>query len=235
MTFNQAQDPSSRSQMPYSNQYRLTVTVVVLFGMIVLLRLTWIATDYQLFQAMKDIAEISGANSVEIEAINKWQFWVGVLAGIFGITTIVMFLIWTYRVHRNLPSLGAADLEFSPRSAVGWYFCPLLNLFKPYQAMREIVNASNPKYLSLGGSAWSGRNAPTVVRAWWALFLIMNVVSRAVGSAQTIADTPSSFQFVAVASMVDNAIAILAAVVAARVVWLVHQRQRHRAAALGQV
>lgn len=56
----------------------------------------------------------------------------------------VFFLIWIYRVHRNLPALGVRRPRFSPRWAVGWFFVPILNLFRPYDVVRELWKESNP-------------------------------------------------------------------------------------------
>ena len=55
--------------------------------------------------------------------------------------TIVLaatFLCWIYRASENLHSLSSDQMRFSPQGAVGWYFVPLANLFRPYQTMQEI-------------------------------------------------------------------------------------------------
>ncbi|QYO65100.1 DUF4328 domain-containing protein [Leptolyngbya sp. 7M] len=49
-----------------------------------------------------------------------------------GIATIVLFLVWLYRAHKNLFSLKPTHLDFSPGWAVGWWFIPFLNLVRPY-------------------------------------------------------------------------------------------------------
>ena len=77
---------------------------------------------------------------------------------------VVGFCVWIHRVYRNLPALGAAQLRFSPRWAVGGWFVPVLNLWRPYQVMREI---------------WQRTLAqPTgLLRWWWAAWLVSNLVS----------------------------------------------------------
>src|SRR6185437_9304082 len=49
----------------------------------------------------------------------------------------VAFLMWFYRVHKNLLALRAANLEYSPGWAVGGFFVPFLNLVRPMHVMRE--------------------------------------------------------------------------------------------------
>jgi len=50
----------------------------------------------------------------------------------------VIFLRWIYRTNKNLHVLSSEHMTFSPGWSLGWYFIPVANLFKPYQAMKEI-------------------------------------------------------------------------------------------------
>jgi hypothetical protein len=58
--------------------------------------------------------------------------------------TALFFLLWTYRSYRHLSALSDRDLRFSPGWAVGWFFAPIMNLFRPYQVMKEIWEESDP-------------------------------------------------------------------------------------------
>jgi hypothetical protein len=57
--------------------------------------------------------------------------------------TGIFVLIWFYRAmavaHRLTPGL-----TISPGWAVGWFFVPVASLWKPYEAMVEIVEGSSP-------------------------------------------------------------------------------------------
>ena len=50
----------------------------------------------------------------------------------------VLFLMWKHKASKNLAPLGVSNQRFSPRWAVAYYFIPILGLFRPYQAMKEI-------------------------------------------------------------------------------------------------
>ena len=91
--------------------------------------------------------------------------WAIVMGGIV-VTTAVMVLNWIHRANYNARQLGAADLDFSPGWAVGWYFVPVAWFWKPYQVMKEIWRASaSPKDWRLQGGS------PLLVW-WWALWLV---------------------------------------------------------------
>ena len=48
-----------------------------------------------------------------------------------------------YRSMRNLHSIGSPEVKISPGWSVGFYFIPIMNLFKPAIAMSEIYHGSH--------------------------------------------------------------------------------------------
>ena len=88
-----------------------------------------------------------------------------------GLVAAVVCLIWIYRVHANLPVLGARNLKFTPLWAVGWWFIPIAHLFRPYQVLREIWHGSDPVLDVVvrghGGETTLRMEASTVVLGWW--------------------------------------------------------------------
>lgn len=81
----------------------------------------------------------------------------------------VLILRWIHRANWNARALGAQGMTFTPGWSVGWYFVPIANLWKPYQAMQEIWKASkNP-------SAWSAETVPQLVGLWWGLWILYSL------------------------------------------------------------
>jgi hypothetical protein len=87
------------------------------------------------------------------------------------VASIIVVTMWIYRAHANLRAAGIDGLEFSPGWAVGWYFIPIANLFKPFQAMRELWNTTH------GQS--DGYTQPTDSRltTWWGTWIAGNILS----------------------------------------------------------
>lgn len=82
------------------------------------------------------------------------------------LTAVFVFGRWILLAHRNLPALGAERLDVQPGWAVGWYFIPFANLWKPYQAMRTLWQASrDARHWRLEDSTW-------ILPVWWALWLV---------------------------------------------------------------
>lgn len=98
---------------------------------------------------------------------------VDVVTALLGLVQIVIFIIlgitflrWIHRTNKNLGAVSGQPMRFTPGWSVGWYFIPIANLFKPYQAMKEIWEVSH-KYQS-GTSSTLG--------LWWALWLITTFI-----------------------------------------------------------
>lgn len=122
----------------------------------------------------------SGVNlyAEEPEAIDESPLSVAVLlaAGLIFIAyvaillgCIVTYLLWLYRARANLASLGIADARWSPGWAIAWWFIPIMSLFRPYQLVKEVWQASHP---AATPADWRRRAVPGFFGWWWALFLV---------------------------------------------------------------
>lgn len=102
--------------------------------------------------------------------------------------TIILFLIWLYKVFKNLPALGANNLEFSPGWAVGWWFIPFANLVKPYQVVSELWRESDADF-DANTFLSNQISVPSIIGWWWGLFIGGNIVGR-ISNAMIEADSP---------------------------------------------
>lgn len=93
-----------------------------------------------------------------------WGF--RVLLGMAALTTAIVVSRWIHRANSNARALGAMEMAFTPRGAVGWYFVPIANLWKPYQAMREIWKAS------VGPLNWQRQRLSALLPCWWLLAIV---------------------------------------------------------------
>lgn len=104
-------------------------------------------------------------NVTAAHADDSRQLATGAIQTILFLVTTIVFGRWIYLAQRNLPELGARDLRFTPRWAVACFFIPIVNLWDPYQAMRDLAKASRRP------PQWQGEDAPSVLIIWWMLWL----------------------------------------------------------------
>ena len=84
----------------------------------------------------------------------------------------ILILKWLYRANYNVKQLGAKDMEFTPGWSIGYYFIPIVNLWKPFQAMKELWKTSvNP-------TNWQSLKSPSTIALWWGLWIVSNLLGR---------------------------------------------------------
>lgn len=106
------------------------------------------------------------------------------------LVTWILWLLWFHRAYRNTAGFEPVTLRFGKGWAVGAWFVPILNLFRPKQIANDVwrLSASAPDHT---GSRFSRPVAP-IVHWWWAAWLISSVLGSV--SARLFDDTPTLAQ-----------------------------------------
>jgi hypothetical protein len=155
--------------------------------------------------------EQASANDLREQATVVFYFFVLLL-------TAIVFGTWINRAHHNVRGFGAEAMTITPGWAVGYFFVPILNLFRPYKAMSELWRASQSP------ENWVS-NSTGLVPLWWTLWIlnfILSRISQQVGKAATTVDG------LIVATWWSIAVAVFAipvAIVAMRMVMAIQKMQ----------
>jgi hypothetical protein len=164
-------------QKPYaSGRLRALLTILLLAVAIAhaTFAMIWNAALGVMFRGTGDL----GALEQTSESVTEMLYvWVALLQVVIFIATAVAFLLWLHRVYRNLPALGAAKPGTTPGWAVGYFFVPFVNLFKPFQVVSEIWRESTPApetHEGFGGGSVQSHTA-ALVGWWWAFWLIASI------------------------------------------------------------
>lgn len=90
------------------------------------------------------------------------------LAGILAAG--ISFLVWSYRIVKNAHLISYRPLRFTPGWAVFTHFIPILNLFRPYQALSDAFRAGkNP-------GDWVLASGSYLLGWWWGIHLASHFV-----------------------------------------------------------
>ena len=133
---------------------------------------------------------------------------VGLVQTILLIIVGITFLRWIYRTNKNLHALSGQHMRFSPGWSVGWYFIPIANLFKPYQAMREIWQVSH-------------KNEPatdSIVGWWWFLWIVSTFVGQLAFKLVMRADSAEDYVTSAFTYIASDGIDVILNIVALNIV-----------------
>lgn len=97
-----------------------------------------------------------------------------------------IILKWIYRTNMNAQTM-ASGMQVSPGWGIGWFFVPVACLWKPFQGVRETWQVSANRH------AWRAVPVPSLLRAWWGLWLVSNIL----GSLSMRLELPPMFEVVA--------------------------------------
>ena len=99
-----------------------------------------------------------------------------VVIGIYLVVLLACYIMsgrWIYRASFNAGMMAQAGGDrVSPGWAVGWFFIPIANLFKPFQAMRQTWNSTF--------SPTKDINSPveSALGWWWGAWIISNILGQ---------------------------------------------------------
>lgn len=115
--------------------------------------------------------DISLDENAELTGAAALYATVGLADALLTLVTIIVFSMWIHRAAANIVAAGTVGFDYTPGWAVGWFFIPIANLFKPYAAMRQIWNASH-------GAQGDLLDRPEGLLAiWWGTWLLSNIAS----------------------------------------------------------
>ncbi len=138
------------------------------------------------------------------------------------LTSAFLILRWIHRANYNARQLGAENMNFTPGWSIGFYFIPILTLWKPYQAMREIWQTSKTS------ENWMIEEPSWLLPIWWTLWLISNFLGRVIYKMSTSAEEVHQMMDVNLLNQLSNVLDILLAMSLFLIVDTIHKMQSNR-------
>ena len=136
---------------------------------------SWAVLALALLCGVLELAGLAGLVRIyDYDGLESLTYGIVIVAfSLIFLLSMILVSIWIHRAHANMHEAGIDGLEFTPGWAVGWFAIPIANLFKPYQAMKELWNSSSGLSNEFGGEA------PGILNFWWATWLLSGFVSYA--------------------------------------------------------
>src|SRR5260370_20338084 len=75
---------------------------------------------------------------LDIPASAEAQGCIALLFLLALIASATLWLCWLHRAYSNLKLLGTRETRFTTGWAVGYWFLPVFNLFRPYQIVSDL-------------------------------------------------------------------------------------------------
>lgn len=166
------------------------------------------------------LSDLDRGKDLSYDEVNSSDIRLAISGGLQSLTYVgafAAFLPWFYRAYRNLPRLGVSRVRYRFGWAIGAWFVPILNLFRPKQIANDVWRGSapvaGPKRLE------DHPGVPAVIHLWWAAWLLAstlgNVDFRLYWNAETLPEQKTS-SVVAICAVVSFMVAAALAIVVVR-------------------
>ena len=146
------------------------------------------------------LGSISQQSFEELSTIDMAFLAISIIMLTTYLTTVVVFSMWTYRMMKNTWIIDKRNNFITPGWAVGWYFIPFANLWKPIEAVQQIRN-------TIFEDSNKARLAP-----WWTFWILSSITGRISMQMKvdTIDQAQASAMFDALTSPIDILVCIFA-------------------------
>ncbi len=168
--------------------------------------------EYQLLQS----ATTGNITMAEANANDARQDIIGILHLVVYIISAVTFIMWFRRAYNNLHK-KLSYLNYSEGWAAGSWFVPVLNLFRPYQIMKELY-VETDKLLKKRLEFYASQFNYSAIGIWWALWIISGILGQFVIRWSTQAETVDDFIIGSIAALISDVIAIPLAFITVKVI-----------------
>jgi hypothetical protein len=195
---------------------------------VILVDLAAIWSDWLEIDLMNRVIDGEDVPLEDLEASDDRQAVVGILQFLLLVITAFFFIRWFHAAYSNLRALGQTDLRYGTGWAIGAWFVPILNLWRPKQIANDIWRGSDPNAAPLTKASWDDIGVPLFLGAWWAAWIVSGILGNIVGRLWLSTETAEDLRTAATVDIVTSIVSIVAAVLAIVVVRRLTARQEER-------
>jgi hypothetical protein len=206
---------------------RLTWLNVNLF-ILAIIHIWALTAEYSFLQLVQRVIDGGTVTFTEASAIDSELTSVWAISIIISIVFLIIFLMWIHRAYRNLRSLGADNLRFTPGWAIGGFFIPLYNFFHPILVIADLWKASDPYIDTRDRLSWKNAPVSFLIMFWWILFLIGFVGGNIYGRINTVSMSIEELYNFISAGMIIEGLGLIYVVVSIALYSKITSRQDYK-------
>ena len=152
---------------------KLAEKAIILMWIVLVLEVVNIFSCYMQYDLLNAIAWNEFITTEEAEANYTRVIILGGIYLVVFIISAITFLMWFAKAYSNLHK-KVNNLAYSKGWAVGSWFVPILNIYRPYKIMKEIY-VETKKLFEQRGISEKFNYSMSYLVWWWVLWLISKV------------------------------------------------------------
>jgi len=169
--------------------------------------------QYDLLQTAANGGEISAE---AVTSNDNREQAIGIIQIIVFVVSAITFIQWFRRAYFNL-HLRVNHLSHSEGWAAGCWFMPIVNLFRPYQIMKELFQATH-FFLKRNEVHTREHFSMPSLSLWWTFWIIDRFFGQFVLKYSLKADTIEELTTSTIAQLISNGIGILLAIITINII-----------------
>lgn len=189
---------------------------ITLVWIVLALEVVSIISGYFQYDLLQTVAN-GGEISMETATANETRGQIiGIVYSIVFSISAVTFIKWFRRAYYNL-HLRVNHLAQTEGWAAGSWFVPIINLYRPYQIMKELYQETKELLIQKGFSINDNFTTGSL-GWWWTLWIINNVIGQFVFRYSMRAESVDELTISTVASLIGNVVGIPLAIITVKVI-----------------
>jgi hypothetical protein len=190
---------------------------VVLIGIVLALEFVNLISSYMQYDLLQTLANGGFISDEAADANDTRESFFGIVYLIVFLNSGVTFIMWFRRAYFNLHQ-KVSYLAHSEGWAAGSWFVPIVNLFRPYQIMKEMY-VETKELLTKKGLSEKVDYTTAYLGWWWTLWIISAVLGQLITRfVLKGADTIDDLIAVTVAQMLLSVLGIPLALVTIKII-----------------
>ncbi len=190
-----------------------------------ILLLIWIMLGLEVVSLISEglqynlLQKVSNGGEITIAAANANDLRVQIIGIIYMIAYIISgiaFIMWFRRAYFNLHQKVLA-LSFSEGWAAGSWFVPIINLYRPFQIMKELYLETHKILLNKGLIKKESLSIKPL-GLWWTFWIISGILGQFIFRYSMKAETIDELTISTVASIISNIIGIPLALITIKII-----------------
>jgi Domain of unknown function (DUF4328) len=145
--------------------------VVLVFVVLIVIDLVAVGSSLLELRLVDRVNAGEVVGDAELESNDNRQAAMGVMQTLAMIAAAIVFIRWLRLAYRNVDVLAPGFRRFRHGWAIGAWFVPFLNLWRPKQIVNDVSRATAP-------SPSQDTGPPLLVNVWWAGWLVTSVVAQ---------------------------------------------------------
>lgn len=189
---------------------------IILMWIVLILEIASLISAYFQYDLLQTVTNGGNITTETANANDMRERTIAIISMIVYIITSISFIQWFRRAYYNLHQ-KVTYLFQSEGWAAGCWFVPIVNLYRPYQIMKELYQETK-KLLEKEGLNVSSNTTSITLGLWWTLWITNNIIGQFIFRYSLKAETINELTVSTVASMIGNIVGIPLALITIKII-----------------